>query len=115
VASQGKLEQVIEKKCSDNPLIDVKFVSVDGDEGCNQCFERSFQVMRTCISEGVDAETLYNGIYKAKPLCVSDFLHLLKNARPRLFSAEICVNPAVATDGAHMAQIATYFGDSLTF
>jgi hypothetical protein len=106
---------IIERTRLDNSRIDVRFVSVDGDEWYNQYFESSFQVIRTRISEGFDAETLCDSIYQAKPFWVSAFLHLLKNARTRLFRTEICVNPAVATDGTYMAQIATYFGDSLMF
>jgi hypothetical protein len=109
------LEQAIREVRSADTRLDRVIVSVDGDEGYSQYFERCFQIVKTCIAQEFDSQRLSNMIRDARPFWVSDFLHLLKNARTRLFTSEICVNPTQSTDGAHMTRIATFFESSLTF
>jgi hypothetical protein len=60
--------------------------------------EKSFQVIECFITDGLGTRGLSREICSAKPFWVSDFLHLLKNARTRLFSSVIYMNPTRVTD-----------------
>ena len=72
--------------------IDINYISVDGDNFYQQLFDNVFnQLSHEILEENI--EILFQKISDIKPYPLSDFLHILKNARTRLLFSMIKVNP----------------------
>jgi hypothetical protein len=110
------LDEAIKAVISADPRIRIAFISVDGDEGYGTNFTRCFSAIKSCLLHTQFAEcNLVDALTSLYPFWISDWLHLLKNARTRLFSGRICMNPLSKSFGASITELRRFFGHSPTF
>jgi hypothetical protein len=94
----------------------IVFVSVDGDESYMSYFNECFAKLRVTIRfSWCDGGELMEIVTSVCPFWISDWLHLLKNARTPLFTFQICVNSLMQLPGTSMTQLRRYFQKSSTF
>jgi hypothetical protein len=90
-------------------------ISVDGDEGYVGYFDKGFEKLLSFLTAANFGQEFRDFIRFQDFFWVSDWLHVLKNARTRLFRTTIFGNPRDVTAGARMDGIATAFEPSTTF
>jgi hypothetical protein len=87
------MDAVIKKVSHADCTVSLAFVSVDGDEGPNRHFEEGFEKLLPFLRERSFGDKFRHFILSQTAFWVSDWLHLLKNARTRLFRTRISGNP----------------------
>jgi hypothetical protein len=118
VASQAfrvYADKVIEKVSQADTRIIINFISVDGDEGYNDYFEATFNLITDFLKRAEFGNLFCDFILSQRRFWISDWLHLMKNARTKLFDARIVINPQNRSAAATMDGIAKYFDLSPTF
>jgi hypothetical protein len=81
------LDDAIRSVISADQRIRIAFISVDGDEGHESNFARRFSQVKACHAQPVFTKgKLIKDLITLCPFWISGWLHLLKNARTRLFS-----------------------------
>jgi hypothetical protein len=111
---RGELQRIIDQAMIADSRVRIMCVSVDGDEGYGIHFKRSFECISKLVCDGLFdyGRFFVRGVSWIGFVWISDFLHLLKNARTRLFDAIIHVNSCFWTaHGASMARLARFFKD----
>jgi hypothetical protein len=110
------LDEAIERAISADNRVRIVFLRVDGDEGGTSDFNECFAKLRVTICcSGCDGGQLMETVTSMCPFWISDWLHLLKNPRKRLFTSQICMNPLMQSPGASMTGLRRYFEKSSTF
>jgi hypothetical protein len=110
------IDAAIDSLISADPRIKIAFISVDGDEGYGANFTTCFTKIKACVAHAVLTQRpLVEGLISLCPFWISDWLHLMKNARTRLFTCQVCINPLLKSQGTSMAELRRYFGQSPTF
>jgi hypothetical protein len=108
------LDDAIRSVISADQRIEITFISVDGDEGYESNFARCFSQIKACLAQLAFRQgKLIKDLIALCPFWISNWLHLLKNAR--LFSGQICINPLSKSDDASITGLPQYFGKSPTF
>jgi hypothetical protein len=108
-------ERVIVQVKQADPRIVLNFVSVDGDEGYCHYFRAAFAGILRFLDAAEFGDAFRTFICDQQPFWVSDWLHLLKNSRVRLFRMKVFVNPQSVGSCTTMEQIAVAFTQSPTF
>jgi hypothetical protein len=109
------LDEVIEKAISAGSRMKIVYASVDGDEGYTSHFNECFSQLKSSIQcAGCDERKLIETVTSVHPFWINDWLHLLKNARTRLFRSQICVSPLIQSPGASMTGSRQYFEKVMT-
>jgi hypothetical protein len=110
------LNDVIRSVIPADQRIKIAFISVDGDEGYESNFARCFSQTKACLAQPAFTQgKLIKYLIVLCPFWISDWLHLLKNARTRLFSGQICMNPPLKSEGVSITGLQQYFGKCPTF
>jgi hypothetical protein len=115
VATHQRVDQLIEEITRVDSRISLNFISVDGDEGYNEYFERVFNQVVGFIEEKKLGIEFGDFVLSIRLFWLSDWLHLVKNARVKLFGTRIVVNPQDVSGGATRDGIAGSFAKSPTF
>jgi hypothetical protein len=107
-------DKIIEKVSHADSRISLTFVSVDGDEGHNDYFEATFDFLIYFLDRAEFGTPLRDCVLAQLRFWISDWLHLMKNARANFFGKKI-VNPQNVSAGASMDGIAKSFEESPMF
>ncbi len=113
----------------------IKYISVDGDKGYNNQFNMSFnQIEQSLFQSNFDNPFLddfekdryiltntFHNVEISDFFFISDFLHLLKNARSKLLKSSVVINPTTTEDFIDYIkliqdrQIYNYVNDTSSF
>jgi hypothetical protein len=108
------IDQVIEEITRADSRISLNFISIDGDEGCNNYFERGFNQVVGFAEGGKFGIEFRDFALSIRLFWLSDWLHLVENARVKLLGSKIVVNPQDVSGEAMMDGIAGSFAKSPT-
>lgn len=108
-------DNVIRQVKSAHPRLVLMFASVDGDEGYAAYFQIAFASILGFLNRAQFDDQFCNFIRAQQPFWVSDWLHLMKNARTKLFGRKVFMNPQSLDSCATMDGIAASFETSPTF
>jgi hypothetical protein len=97
---------------SSHSSIQLQFCSVDGDHGCQTCFDADFQKLLPGISLIQDLSPIVASISDWCHLVIGDFLHIHKNARTRLFKRNVHYNGQSSGSGTNITDLARVLGPS---
>jgi hypothetical protein len=115
IVRRQRVDQIIKEVIWADSRISLNFISVDGDERYNEYFERGFNQVVGFIEEGKLRFKFRDFVLSIRLFWLSDWLHLVKNARVKLFGRKIVVSPQDVSGGAMMDRIAGSFAKLLTF
>jgi hypothetical protein len=115
VATRQRVHQVIEEVTRAGSRISLNLISIDGDEGYNEYFEREFNQVVGFVEEGKCGIEFRDFVLFIRLFWLSDWIHLVKNAKVKLFGRTIVVNPQDVSGEAAMDGIAGSFAKSPTF
>jgi hypothetical protein len=105
---------IIHMKQTD-PSIVLNFASVDGDERYCDYFQTVFASILPFLDVNEFGDVFCTFICDQQPFWISDWLHLMKNSKTRLFLTRVVVNPKVLDFCTTMEQIEIAFESSPTF
>jgi hypothetical protein len=115
VATRQRVDQVIEKVTREDSRISLSFISVDGNEGYNEYFERGFNQVVDFIEDGKFGIESRHFVLSIRLFWLSDWLHHVKSASVKLFGREIAVTLQYVSGGATKDGISGSFAKSPTF
>jgi hypothetical protein len=110
-----RVDPVIEGVTRADSRISLNFISVDGDEGYNEYFGCGFDQVAGLVEEGKFRIEFRDFVLSIRLFGLSDWIHLVKNARVKLFGRKIVVNPQNVSGGATVDRIAGSFAKSPIF
>jgi hypothetical protein len=115
VATRQRVDQIIEEVTRADSRISLNFISVHEDERYNKYFEHEFNQVASFLEEGKFGIEFRDFVLSIRLFWLSDWLHLVKNARVKLFGRTIVVDPQDVSGGATMDGIAGSFTKSVIF
>jgi hypothetical protein len=91
-------------------LIDLAFVSVDGDAGYQSFFDNQFGRLFPQPSPVLDIQLVLGAFHQLRARQIGDFLHFLKNARTRIDQKTVHCICSPLRSGVCLAELSRIFG-----